>query len=62
MRLVAKDLSTNNLVNVTLRNAVDLTEPELSVASYIHRNRKTVSGRLSLSNKGQYVFTPTTRS
>ena len=65
MRLIAKLKGTNSLVNVTLRSQVtDLTAKDLNVSGYTHLtgNRSTTSGRLSLSPRGQYTFTPTTRS
>lgn len=57
MRLIAKDVRSQQMVKVTLRvPALDLTDENLCVPAYTHIGRSTVSGRLERRKSG-YVFT-----
>jgi hypothetical protein len=56
-RLVAFDKKSKTFVNVSLRKeSNDLTNKNINIPSYIHRNRRTISGRLILNKKNMYEF------
>lgn len=63
MRIIAKDVGSAKLVNVTVRGEVDLTDRSLNASAYTHITgcRSTVSGRLQVGRSG-YLFVPNNKT